>query len=86
MHRGTGCGGYALIVVGILAISVARSMVFFLSTLQAANRMHDAMLARLLRAALSFFHTSPTGRILNRFRCMAGLRGWDLGALDRRRI
>ena len=78
--------GYALMVVGILAISVARSMVFFLSTLRAATRMHDAMLARLLRAPLAFFHTSPTGRILNRFRCAAGLRGWNRGPLDRNQI
>ena len=61
-------------MVGILAISVARSVVFFLSTLRASTRMHDAMLGRLLRAPLAFFHTNPTGRILNRFRSVVAGR------------
>lgn len=29
--------------------------------------MHDEVAQHVLRAPLSFFHTNPTGRILNRF-------------------
>lgn len=36
-------------------------------TLRAAARMHDQMVARLLRAPLRFFDKTPIGRILNRF-------------------
>ena len=33
---------------------------------RAATRMNAEMTERVLRAPLSFFHTNPTGRILNR--------------------
>ncbi|KAL4420399.1 hypothetical protein ABPG75_010055 [Micractinium tetrahymenae] len=59
--------GYALMVVSILVISFSRSLVFYMSALRACTRLHDEMAAQVLRAPLSFFHTSPTGRILNRF-------------------
>ncbi|KAK3276724.1 hypothetical protein CYMTET_15230 [Cymbomonas tetramitiformis] len=38
----------------------------YLST-KAAGIMHQRLLKSVLRAPLSFFHTTPTGRILNRF-------------------
>lgn len=33
----------------------------------ASKGMHLAMLARVVRAPMSFFDTTPTGRIVNRF-------------------
>jgi ABC-type multidrug transport system fused ATPase/permease subunit len=36
-------------------------------SLRAAMRLHNGMLASLLAAPLSFFHTTPSGRIINRF-------------------
>eukprot|EP00741_Cyanophora_paradoxa_P006521 tig00001024_g6312.t1 len=36
-------------------------------TVLAARRLFDAMLARVLRCPMSFFDTTPIGRILNRF-------------------
>jgi ABC-type multidrug transport system fused ATPase/permease subunit len=34
---------------------------------RAATRIHDLMARHVLRAPLAFFHTNPTGRIINRF-------------------
>ncbi|CAK7350709.1 unnamed protein product [Dovyalis caffra] len=45
------------------------------SSLHAAKRLHDAMLDSILRAPMLFFHTNPTGRIINRF-------AKDLGEID----
>ncbi|KAL4424666.1 hypothetical protein ABPG77_004473 [Micractinium sp. CCAP 211/92] len=59
--------GYSLMVGSILLISFSRSLLFYMSALRASTRLHDEMAARVLHAPLSFFHTSPTGRILNRF-------------------
>ncbi|PRW21108.1 multidrug resistance-associated 1 isoform X3 [Chlorella sorokiniana] len=59
--------GYAIMVGSILAISFARSYLFYMAALRASTRLHAEVAERVLRAPLSFFHTSPTGRILNRF-------------------
>lgn len=62
--------GYAIMVVCVLAISLARAQLFFVHMLNATTAIHHAMIERVARAPLSFFHTNPTGRILNRFRLM----------------
>lgn len=46
------------------------------SSLHAAKRLHDSMLQSVLRAPMIFFHTNPTGRIINRF-------SKDVGDIDR---
>ncbi len=56
-------------------MSLARATLFFAASLRAATALHDAMAARVLRAPLAFFHTTPVGRILNRF-------SNDLGRVD----
>ncbi len=38
-----------------------------LASLNAAKNLHESMLSALLRAPMSFFHSNPLGRILNRF-------------------
>ncbi|KIY96167.1 hypothetical protein MNEG_11796 [Monoraphidium neglectum] len=55
------------------AISIAQLVFMFLSTvmafqqgLRAGRRLHDAVLSSLLAAPLSFYHTTPSGRIINR--------------------
>ncbi len=66
---------YSIFVGAILAISIVRAQVFFRSSLRASNSIHRTTLNRILRAPLSFFHTNPSGRILNRF-------SKDLGVID----
>ncbi|RMZ52713.1 hypothetical protein APUTEX25_000832 [Auxenochlorella protothecoides] len=67
--------GYAIMVSCVLAISLVRAQLFFHYTLVASSAMHHAMIERVMRAPLSFFHTNPTGRVLNRF-------SKDQGAVD----
>ncbi len=43
--------------------------------MRASVRLHSEMFSRLLRAPASFFDSSPSGRILNRF-------SKDAGAVD----
>ncbi|BBN11474.1 hypothetical protein MPTK1_5g12190 [Marchantia polymorpha subsp. ruderalis] len=37
------------------------------SSLAAAQRCHDGILRTIFRAAMSFFHANPVGRLINRF-------------------
>ncbi|CAG7734589.1 unnamed protein product [Allacma fusca] len=55
-------------------LGMSQSVVVFLATasmilgsLKAAKLLHNNMLRRILRAPMSFFETTPLGRILNRF-------------------
>lgn len=66
---------YGLLVGLVMVVSLARASVFFAASMRAATAMHDAMVKRVLRAPLSFFHTTPVGRVLNRF-------SNDLGRVD----
>jgi ATP-binding cassette subfamily C (CFTR/MRP) protein 4 len=66
---------YAIFVGTILLVSLVRAQVFFMSSLRASSSLHKAAINRLVRAPLSFFHTNPSGRVLNRF-------SKDLGVID----
>lgn len=43
------------------------SLTMALGTLRSASNLHFKMLARILHAPMSFFDTTPVGRIVNRF-------------------
>lgn len=58
---------YAIYATCILAVSILRAQLFFRRCLVAATSLHDEAASRLFGAPLSFFHTNPTGRVLNRF-------------------
>ena len=57
-------------------MTLTNSYWLIMSSLYAAKRLHDNMLHSILRAPMSFFHTNPLGRIINRF-------AKDLGDIDR---
>ncbi|KAM6551932.1 hypothetical protein CsatB_001740 [Cannabis sativa] len=67
---------YALLSFGQVSVTLANSFWLIMSSLRAARRLHDTMLHAILRAPMVFFHTNPTGRIINRF-------AKDLGDVDR---
>ena len=61
-----------LAVYGTLGVLQSLSImfattVFAIFTLDAATKLHDTMLMRIIKAPMSFFDTTPTGRMLNRF-------------------
>ena len=43
------------------------SVIMAISTLKGSSRMHNIMLERVMRSPMSFFDTTPLGRIVNRF-------------------
>ena len=59
--------GFSCFIVAVMALGAARSFTFFWASYSAATRLHNAVLARVLRAPLAFFHANSAGRILNRF-------------------
>ncbi|KAF8074805.1 multidrug resistance-associated ABC transporter [Lyophyllum atratum] len=62
-----------LVIYGLLAFSstilggLSAVLMSVLCALRSSKRLHDAMLNSLMRAPLSFFELTPTGRILNLF-------------------
>ncbi|NXU44715.1 MRP7 protein, partial [Drymodes brunneopygia] len=63
---------FYLIVYGSIAganslFTIIRAFLFAYGALRAAAVIHDRLLQRVLKATVTFFDTTPTGRILNRF-------------------
>ncbi|KAK0579261.1 hypothetical protein LWI29_023572 [Acer saccharum] len=67
---------YALLAFGQVTVTLVNSYWLIISSLSAAKRLHDSMLNSIFRAPMLFFHTNPTGRVINRF-------AKDLGDIDR---
>ncbi|KAL3352187.1 hypothetical protein AABB24_020318 [Solanum stoloniferum] len=67
---------YAILSFSQVFVTLANSFWLIISSLNAAKRIHNTMLHSILRAPMVFFHTNPSGRIINRF-------AKDLGDIDR---
>ena len=66
-NLGAFVGGYLLWVIATLFVSVGRDCTFAYAELRAASVLHNAMLAAVMHAPMSFFDTTPLGRIVARF-------------------
>ncbi|XP_051576098.1 ATP-binding cassette sub-family C member 12-like isoform X2 [Myxocyprinus asiaticus] len=58
---------YGIIIVAMVVMSVAKGYSFTKVTLHASSKLHDTMFKRILGSPMSFFDTTPTGRMVNRF-------------------
>ncbi|XP_060767544.1 ATP-binding cassette sub-family C member 12 [Neoarius graeffei] len=58
---------YGLTVVAMVVLSVLKGYSFTKVTLHASSKLHDTMFKRILASPMSFFDTTPTGRMVNRF-------------------
>ena len=57
---------FAIFLVNGIAIFF-RSIVLYFFCVRAAKNLHNKLLARVLKMPMSFFDTTPSGRIINRF-------------------
>ncbi|XP_008282467.1 multidrug resistance-associated protein 7 [Stegastes partitus] len=58
---------YGSIAVANTVFTALRAFLFAYGVICAASAIHDRLLDRMLKATVSFFDTTPIGRILNRF-------------------
>ncbi|XP_035178458.1 multidrug resistance-associated protein 7 isoform X1 [Oxyura jamaicensis] len=63
---------FYLMVYGSIAganslFTIFRAFLFAYGTIRAATVIHNRLLQRVIKATVTFFDTTPTGRILNRF-------------------
>ncbi|XP_018496938.2 multidrug resistance-associated protein 1 [Galendromus occidentalis] len=70
--KSTENGTYNLMIFGFLGVGQAIGLFLgvlsiSLSTLSASRMLHDNLLMSILRAPMSFFDSTPIGRIVNRF-------------------
>ncbi|XP_039594012.1 multidrug resistance-associated protein 7 [Polypterus senegalus] len=72
LHTNTSDVKFYLIVYGSIAaansvFTVIRAFSFAYGAICAATIIHDRLLSRVLKATMTFFDTTPLGRIVNRF-------------------
>ncbi|XP_061926630.1 ATP-binding cassette sub-family C member 12-like [Entelurus aequoreus] len=58
---------YGMMVVVMVTLALVKCFIYTRVTLNAACTFHDTMLKKIMASPMSFFDTTPTGRVLNRF-------------------
>lgn len=58
---------YGLMIVAMVILSILKGYTFVKITLRSSSKLHDTMFKRILGSPMSFFDTTPTGRMVNRF-------------------
>lgn len=66
---------FTVITVLTVAVALSRSFLFFSLAMRSSTNLHNSMFKGITHASMYFFHTNPTGRILNRF-------SKDMGQVD----
>ncbi|KAL0104962.1 hypothetical protein PUN28_016536 [Cardiocondyla obscurior] len=66
---------YTFCIIACTITTLIRSFLFMQICMNSSYNLHNTMFSNLLRARMSFFHTNPSGRILNRF-------SKDMGTMD----
>ncbi|XP_034487738.1 probable multidrug resistance-associated protein lethal(2)03659 [Drosophila innubila] len=61
--------------LAVIVFTLVRTVLFYKLTMRSSIKLHNAMFRGITRAAMYFFNTNPSGRILNRF-------SKDLGQID----
>ena len=57
---------YACLTIGAAVLVYARALAIAIATVRAGFRFHETVLWSILKSPVSFFDTTPSGRILNR--------------------
>ena len=58
---------YVLSAIGFFIGLLIKTLIYATVTLKASSKLHNRVFAKVMRAPMHFFDTTPTGRILNRF-------------------
>ncbi|KAM5132765.1 ATP-binding cassette sub-family C member 12 isoform 3-T3 [Callospermophilus lateralis] len=58
---------YAASMVFVLTFGIIKGLTFTKTTLMASSSLHDQVFDKILKSPMSFFDTTPTGRLMNRF-------------------
>ncbi|KAI9812228.1 MAG: hypothetical protein M1826_002937 [Phylliscum demangeonii] len=67
-HVGKYIGIYAAFGIGSSLLMVAQTMTLWIfCSIEASRKLHERMAIAIFRSPMSFFETTPAGRILNRF-------------------
>ena len=66
---------FACLAVATVVLAFSRATVFFLAALRASSGLHSRMLDSVVKAPMSWFHSNPEGRVLNRFSADQGQVG-----------
>jgi ABC-type multidrug transport system fused ATPase/permease subunit len=56
-----------------LIVVMAGTMVLVIAVIKSSKAMHDSAFLRVLHSPMSFFDTTPMGRILNRYEKRVGV-------------
>ena len=57
---------FASLIFAAVVVYIMRGLVICFAAIGAAKEMHGGVISSLMRAPLSFYHTTPQGRIMNR--------------------
>ncbi|XP_052747524.1 probable multidrug resistance-associated protein lethal(2)03659 [Bicyclus anynana] len=66
---------FGVLTIATVAVALIRAFLFFSLCMKSSIKLHDNMFERISLSPMSFFHTNPSGRILNRF-------SKDMGSVD----